>query len=192
MRKVTLMFALAVLSAGWLERNVHAQEAGENNQEKPTAEKTGNADQRARTPVQPFRLDFSFYEMEDGKKINTRHYSLDLTANSRNQLRIGTRVPVPLGNDGLQFEYMDVGTKIWAFLAVESGGDLRLDVNSDISNLDAAQSPGHNPSAHPVVRQIQINGSTLLITGKPMLIGSVDDPNSTRQFQLEVTATKLR
>jgi len=43
-----------------------------------------------------------------------------------------------------------------------------------------------------VVRQIKISGDTLLIIGKPILIGSVDDPNSRRQFQLEVTVTKLR
>jgi hypothetical protein len=30
------------------------------------------------------------------------------------------------------------------------------------------------------------------LLGKPMLLGSVDDPNSKRQFQLEVTVTKLR
>jgi len=28
--------------------------------------------------------------------------------------------------------------------------------------------------------------------GKAMVIGSVDDPNSKRQFQLEVTVTKLK
>jgi hypothetical protein len=32
----------------------------------------------------------------------------------------------------------------------------------------------------------------LLVVGKPIVIGSVDDPNSNRQFQLEVTVTKLK
>jgi hypothetical protein len=48
-----------------------------------------------------------------------------------------------------------------------------------------------HPQLPPVVRQIQINGTTRLITAKPILIGSMDDPNSNRQFQLEMTATKL-
>jgi hypothetical protein len=43
-----------------------------------------------------------------------------------------------------------------------------------------------------VVRQFKINASTLALPGKPMVVGSVDDPNSKRQFQLEVTVTKLR
>jgi hypothetical protein len=44
----------------------------------------------------------------------------------------------------------------------------------------------------PIVRQIKISGSTLLVVAKPILIGSMDDPNSKRQFQLEVTVTKLK
>jgi hypothetical protein len=43
-----------------------------------------------------------------------------------------------------------------------------------------------------VIRQLKINASTLVLLGKPMVVGIVDDPNSKRQFQLEVTVTKLR
>jgi hypothetical protein len=43
-----------------------------------------------------------------------------------------------------------------------------------------------------VVRQIKISGDTLLVVGKAIMIGSADDPNSKRQFQLEVTVTKLK
>jgi hypothetical protein len=32
----------------------------------------------------------------------------------------------------------------------------------------------------------------MAVPGKPMVIGSVDDPDSKRTFQLEVTVTKLR
>jgi hypothetical protein len=44
----------------------------------------------------------------------------------------------------------------------------------------------------PVLRQLRISGATIVTTGKPIVIGVVDDPNSKRQFQLEVTATKLK
>jgi len=30
------------------------------------------------------------------------------------------------------------------------------------------------------------------LPGKPMVVGSVDDPNSKREFQLEVMVTKLK
>ena len=161
-------------------------------QDEPKADSTK---QSTRTqPLQPYRLDFSFNEVTDGKIVNTRHYSMDLTAGESNELKIGVRVPVETGtsNPGLatQFQYLDVGTNIWAQLR-ERGDELMLVVRSEVSNLDMDSGRSSGVSA-PVVRQIKISGDTLLVVGKPILIGSADDPNSKRQFQLEVTVTKLR
>ena len=158
-------------------------------------------------PVQPYRLDFSFNEVADGKIANTRHYSMDLTAGESNEIKIGTRVPVATGAGtpsapmAVQYQYLDVGTNLWAQLR-EHGDELMLVVRSEVSNLDTSNSGegshGAGPAAErrqdlgPVIRQIKISGSTLLATGKPILIGSMDDPNSKRQFQLEVTVTKLK
>jgi hypothetical protein len=143
-------------------------------------------------PLKPYRLDFSFYELADGKKINGRHYSMNLIAGSGpDEIKIGTRVPVRTGADNSIFQYMDVGTRIWSNLREGRSDDVQIEVKSEISNLDIAQGHEGSTSLPPVVRQIQINGYTLLVTGKPILIGSMDDPNSNRQFQLEVMATKL-
>jgi 3D (Asp-Asp-Asp) domain-containing protein len=143
-------------------------------------------------PLQAYRLDFSFSEMEDGKKTNTRNYSMNLTAVQPNEIKIGTRVPVATSSDKLntQFQYIDIGTNIWSQLK-EQGDDLDLVVRSEVSNLDT-QHERAEEILPPIVRQMKISGDTLLVVGKPILIGSVDDPNSKRQFQLEVTATKLR
>ena len=147
--------------------------------------------------IEPYRLDFSFNELEDGKKINTRRYSMNLTAGNGDEIKIGTRVPVHTGppqaqNPLANTQYMDVGTKIWAGLR-QRGDGVELEVRTEISNLDASDTHDRNTEwLPPVVRQINISGTTLLVTAKPMLIGSTDDPNSNRQFQLEVTATKLR
>ena len=152
--------------------------------------------QTARTqPVQPYRLDFAFNELADGKIVNTRHYSMNLTAGESNEIKIGARVPVTSsaspGTDIVQWQYLDVGTNIWAQLR-EHGDELILAVRSDVSNLDTNNEPEHGKVSNPIVRQIKISGSTLLAVGKPILIGSMDDPNSKRQFQLEVTVTKLK
>ncbi|HKT87849.1 MAG TPA: hypothetical protein VJQ59_05405 [Candidatus Sulfotelmatobacter sp.] len=148
-------------------------------------------------PVDPYRLDFAFKEVADGKIVNTRHYSLDLTAGESNEIKIGTRVPVVTssspGSTSLQYQYLDVGTNIWAQLR-ERGDECVLVVRADVSNLDTSDTSEHSGESKlgPIVRQIKISGSTLLVVGKPILIGSMDDPNSKRQFQLEVTVTKLR
>jgi hypothetical protein len=42
------------------------------------------------------------------------------------------------------------------------------------------------------LRQFTINGSTVAVVGRSIVIGSVDDPNSKRQFQLEVTVSRLK
>jgi len=147
-------------------------------------------------PVQPYRLDFAFNEVADSKVVNTRHYSMNLTAGESNEIKIGARVPVATGStasiDMVQWQYLDVGTNIWAQLR-EHGDELILAVRSEVSNLDTSgDSESVKGSNHPIVRQIKISGTTLLVVGKPILIGSMDDPNSKRNFQLEVTVTKLK
>jgi len=147
-------------------------------------------------PVQPYRLDFAFNELADGKAVNMRRYSMNMTAGESNEIKIGARVPVSSasspGTDIMQWQYMDVGTNIWAQLR-EHGDELILMVRSEVSNVDTSNESEYvKGSNHPIVRQIKISGSTLLVVGKPILIGSMDDPNSKRQFQLEVTVTKLK
>ena len=165
--------------------------SGQDNSKLATAENNNET-----KVIQPYRLDFSLSELEDGKKVNTRHYTMNLTkTEGSDEIKIGTRVPVSTGSSvddhgakQTQFQYMDVGTKIDARLT-ELGGELQLHVNSDISNLDTSAPEQH---LAPIIRAIKIEGTTLAVVGKPLLLGSVDDPNSKRQFQLEVTITKLR
>src|SRR5579872_961688 len=76
------------------------EESGTNNPPKPSnpaAEESKTKQDQREKPIQPYRLDFSVNELENGKKINSRHYSIDLTAGSANQIKIGTRVPVATG-----------------------------------------------------------------------------------------------
>lgn len=194
MRKTIAVLAVATMGLLWVLNIAYAQgKDAAPEQAKSASQDSKPAAERSNTVVTPYRLDFSFYELVDGKKINTRHYTLDLTAGSGDDIKIGTRVPVANGPSASPaYSYMDVGTRIWANLAVLGGGDVRLDVRSDVSDLDLPADHDRTPGPPPIVRQIQINGSTLLVTGKPILLGSMDDPNSNRQFQLEVTATKLK
>jgi hypothetical protein len=141
-------------------------------------------------PVHAYRLDFSVNELEDGKKINTRQYSMNLNAGDADEIKIGNRVPVDSGPG--TFQYLDVGTNIWCRIGERAEG-IPLTVRADVNNLAIPdQATGHESSSRPIVRQFKINASTLAQLGKPMVVGSVDDPNSKRQFQLEVTVSKLK
>jgi hypothetical protein len=133
-------------------------------------------------------LEFSINELEDGKKINTRHYSMNLTGGGPpKELKIGSRIPVE--SEQGKFQYLDIGTSIQARVYGKEDTPL-LDVTANVSNLASPDQNVHG--GQPIVRQIIINGSTLLIYDKLISIGTADDPNSKRQYQLEVTATKTR
>jgi hypothetical protein len=171
---ITAALGLILLAPGAVHK-IQAQEAA-----------AAKAAPKEDKPLTAYRLDFTVNEMEDGKKLNTRQYSLNLNADDANEIKIGTRVPVDSGPG--QFQYLDVGTNIWCRIGERSDG-IPLSVRADISNFAI---PDHEQGARPVIRQLKINASTLALLGKSMIIGSVDDPNSKRQFQLEVTVTKLR
>ena len=103
-------------------------------------------------------------------------------------LKIGTRIPLEHPDSNPPVSYLDIGTNISSRLYVQADV-LRLDVHADISNLAAQEKD--TKAGQPIVRQMVISGSSVIVPGKPLVIGSVDDPNSNREFQLEVTATKL-
>jgi hypothetical protein len=186
-----LGFMLCLITPGYTQDAAQAKSAAEakaSAQAKTEAESAVATD-KADKPVHAYRLDFTVKELEDGKTINTRQYSMNLQAEDANEIKIGTRVPVETG-EGHQFQYVDVGTNIWCRIGERPDG-IPLSVRAEVSNFAIPeQIPGHE--AHPVIRQLQIRASTLALVGKPMVVGSVDDPNSKRQFQLEVTVSKLK
>jgi hypothetical protein len=65
-----------------------------------------------------------------------------------------------------------------------------MSVRAEISNFAMPEQQGQQ--VRPVLRQLSIKASTVAQLGKPMVVGSVDDPNSKRQFQLEVIVSKLK
>jgi len=149
----------------------------------------GRANDDAGKPLPAFRLDFALFETEDGKRINTRHYSMNVVPGfmPSNEIKIGTRVPVETQKGEMQ--YIDVGTNIWARM-VEKSDSIQLEIRADLSNF--ANPEQENRTTMPLLRQLHIAAGTVAAIGRPVIVGVVDDPNSKRQFQLEVTVTKLK
>jgi hypothetical protein len=80
------------------------------------------------------------------------------------QLKIGTRVPVEAEQG--KFQYLDVGTNIEAQLR-EYKGSTSMEVRVDISNF--ATPDQASKGGQPLLRQMVISGSTLLVPGKPVV-----------------------
>lgn len=175
MRRIALLLALLFASSYSL-RLAGAQEEHKQAAETPNAK-----------AVHAYRVDFSINELQDGKKTNTRHYSMILTSGDRNQVKIGTRVPVSTSQATMQ--YLDVGTNISCRIVDGSGDDVTMEVHADFTNLS---SPEEQHSAQPIIRQVTLSGTSVTTPSKSVIIGAADDPNSNRQFQLEATVTKLR
>jgi len=140
-----------------------------------------------------YRLDYTMSELEEGKKINSRQYSMNSRSGDWNEIKIGTRVPVE-SKEG-EFQYLDVGMNIRCHLVdktdgAQPGSSVSLSVTADVSNFAIPEQQGQ--SMRPTIRQMKIEASTITPLGKPTVVGVVDDPNSKHQFQLEVTVTKLR
>ncbi|HEV3513325.1 MAG TPA: hypothetical protein VGS05_16570 [Candidatus Sulfotelmatobacter sp.] len=190
-KTVLLVVILTVISSLGLRR-IQAQE---NNAPKPPEQ---------RKPVPAYHLDFALNELEDGKKINTRQYAMDLLAvrqtdpsyirdmgDNYKSLKIGTRVPVETEQG--KVEYMDIGTSISCRMREDEMG-LSLEARAEISSLiPRSQADAYRPNTvDPILRQVSIQSATAITPGKLTALGTVDDPDSKRQFQLEVTVTKLR
>ena len=140
-----------------------------------------------------YRLDYTLSELDDGKKINTRQYSMHSRPSDWNEIKIGTRVPVEAKQG--EFQYLDIGMNIRCRLIDQTdlaslGNNVSLSVHADLSNFAIPEQQGQ--SMRPAIRQMKIEASTIVALGKPVVVGVVDDPNSKHQYQLEVTATKLR
>jgi hypothetical protein len=186
MRKLLVFVALLVLA---VVSRASAQEAAG---EKPVK-------------ISPtYRLDFNLNELEDGKKVNTRSYTMIMQSapespgsdgwSARNRMESVTRVPVVTpamnSNQPPTTVYVDVGLSISARLrphgeTTEVGGNFEL--GSLAQPLQEVQR-----NAPVFFRTVGSGFGAEITLGKPMLIASIDDINSTRRYEVEVTATKLK
>jgi hypothetical protein len=164
--------------------------------------KTGNPDSAApngntavNKPLNVYRLDFALSEFVDGKKINTRSYSVTAREDEMNKLRSGTRYPIATATvekNTTQFQYLDVGVSIDCRV-VERGGYLELNAVVDSSVIEGADAHGVPKPVidQPVIGQMKSDIRSLIRPGTPTMVSSMEDPASKRRFQLEVTATKV-
>jgi len=144
-----------------------------------------------------YKVVFLIYELEDGKKINERTYTLPVNTVDGNpgdsSMRVGTRVPVTTATTGdkTQWQYVDVGLNIDCNVTEQEDkfivhGSLEL---SSFALPDQGTDP--RSGGNPVLRNIRQSFTTLVSPGKPTLVTTMDDINSKKRLQVEVTATRI-
>jgi hypothetical protein len=187
MKRTTLL--LSIILALVAAMPLRAQDK----QEKPKGDAAQAEPTRPPRTVSWYRVDLTVNEFEDAKKMNARHYTLHINdSGDRSNTKFGTRVPVPMGSGSTNsFNYIDVGLNISLRIAGERGEHNVLEMGFELSSFAIPEQAKQTAPGVPILRQVQTSNSMPLTISKPVVVASLDDPNSTKRYQFEVTLTKL-
>ena len=147
-----------------------------------------------------YRLIYTVTESDGNKRVGLQHYAMTLASNGRATLKEGNKIPVMTGGVAhgsapdatqYQFTYLDVGLNLDASLN-EGNGGLELKVKVEQSSiLDNPDSSNSLMKGEPIVRQMVLQNSAMVQIGKPVVIGSLDVPGSTRHLEIEVVLERM-
>lgn len=147
-------------------------------------------------PRKTYRLTYTFTEMDGSRSIGTQHFSMVVISGERTQLKQGSRVPLVTGSYDsgkseaqTQVTYVDVGLNFDVLLD-ESADAIRLRSKVEQSSV-ADQVSGVGPQ-DPVLRQTILQGTSFLTAGKPLVLGSLDIPGSTRRLDVAVVMEPIK
>src|SRR5277367_443946 len=135
-----------------------------------------------------YKLDFVVKEVESGRVVTSRAYSMLVATDSTGSLRAGSKVPMRTSADGAPVSFIDVGTNFDCKAIKESPQhDLSLFLIAEISSTvhDTAKPD------YPVIRQNKWSSSIIVPMKKASVIFSSDDATTKGQVQLELTATPV-
>lgn len=146
-----------------------------------------------------YKMTLKVWELEDGKKINERSYVFPAVATQplarprTSAFKVGVRTPVTTSetDKGRAFQYLDVGINVECTLE-DIDGKLTVSLSLEMSNFalpDQQEDPRRG--GDPVIRQWKQNFRVQMPAGKPVLLTSLDDINSKKRTQIEVTAAKF-
>ena len=149
-------------------------------------------------PVESYNVDFTVSELDNGKKINSRSYSMQIPNippqhssgtppwTEWKRLRVGSQVPIPAGEKG--FTYKDVGMDIDCRYFLMPNGKLTMDANWDYTSMGSDQ---ERNTPTPVFRHVRSEVEAVVTLDKPTVISEVDDVASTHRYVFEVKVTKV-
>jgi type II secretory pathway component GspD/PulD (secretin) len=147
-------------------------------------------------PKKTYRLTYTFTEMDGGKSVGTQHFTMIVVSGERTTLKQGSKVPIVTGSydsgksgSQTQMTYVDVGLNFDASLD-ESVNGARLCSKIEQSSI-ADQTSGVG-TQDPVIRQTVLQGTSFLTAGKPLVLGSLDIPGSTRHLDVEVVMEPVK
>ena len=147
-------------------------------------------------PKKVYRLTYTLTESDGAKRIGVQHAAMIVSGGQRTVLKQGSKVPIGTGNVGggsgqqTTISYIDVGLNFDATLDEFANG-VRLRTKVEQSSVASEQVASFG-SQDPVIRQTSVEGTSILTVGKPLVLGSLDIPGSTRHVDVEVMMEVVR
>jgi type II secretory pathway component GspD/PulD (secretin) len=142
-----------------------------------------------------YRLTYTISDFDGERLVGKQHFSLVVVSGGRTTLKSGSKIPIATGSADdkgstqTQFTYLDLGLNFDASLDDNVDG-MRLRSKVERSSVpDDKTIAGVN---EPVIRQSVLEGTSLLTPGKPLLLGSMDTPSSTRRLDIEVVMDPIK
>lgn len=149
-------------------------------------------------PKKTYRLTYTVTELDGNKRVGTQHFAMIVASGQETVLKQGSKIPIATGSysptptagpgSQTQFTYLDIGMNFSATLDEFANG-VRL--RSDVVQSSAADQTTIAGVTEPVIRQSELKGAAYLTPGKPLVLGSLDIPGSTRHLDIEVVMEQL-
>jgi type II secretory pathway component GspD/PulD (secretin) len=141
-------------------------------------------------PKKTYRLTYTIAETDDGKRVGSQHFAIIVVSGGRTTFKNGSKVPVLTGfsdtgatTSKTQFTYLDVGLNIDASLDESLNG---VHLRTKVERSSVAEERAGVGADDPVIRQTVLEGTSILIPGKQVVLGSLDIPGSTRHLEVDV------
>lgn len=156
------------------------------------------APQLSAPPTHTYRMSFTLIESDLGKRVGVQHVAMTTSAGGSTSAvaKIGSRIPIATGSYSsggakdvvqTQMTYLDVGVNILGRLREVGTG---LQITTKIEESSMADAPPATP-ADPIIRQASIENDALVTLGKPIQLGSLDIPGSTRHTDIELVVERV-
>ena len=145
----------------------------------------------------PYRVTYTFTEMDGSKTVSVQHYAVIVVEGGRTTLKNGSKVPVATGSYNVQgsaqtqFTYLDVGINLDTTLLEEVDGMWRLKSKVEQSSV-AEQRNTIAGVEEPVIRESVMEMSTSITLGKPQVLGTLDFVGTTHRLEIAVVMEPVK
>jgi type II secretory pathway component GspD/PulD (secretin) len=147
-------------------------------------------------PRKIYRLTYTIIDMDSGKRTGAQTFALIAASSERTIFKQGSKVPIVTGSfetgssaANTQVQYQDVGLAI--NFTVEGRAD-GVALQSKVEQSTLAEDKSGVGPQDPVLRQSVLEGSTALTLGKPLVLGSLDIPGTTRKQEISVVSELVK